>query len=123
MKAEEYKKLVKKKRRITSRPEQALQIQCVQWFRLQYPNILIHHSPNGGKRSYVEAAIFKAMGTLAGWPDLFIAYKSNGFGGLFIEMKSKDGRPSKSQKDIGLLLFNSGYCYLLAAQAACAVPA
>lgn len=31
--------------------EEALQMACVQWFKLQYPHVIIHHSPNGGKRA------------------------------------------------------------------------
>ena len=33
---------------------------------------LCWHTPNGGGRSKVEASVFKAMGVLAGMPDLFL---------------------------------------------------
>ncbi len=57
--------------------EDRLQIACVRWFRIQYPEHLIHHSPNGGKRNAIEAKKFKDMGVVAGFPDLFIAVLQN----------------------------------------------
>jgi len=80
--------------------EDNLQIACVRWFAMQYPHYaeLLHHSPNGGRRNLREAARFKAMGTKAGFPDLFLAVASQGYHGLFVEMKSEKGRQSEAQK-------------------------
>ncbi len=90
--------------------EENLQIACVRWFRMQYPNIIIHHSPNGGKRHVLTAIKFKAMGTLAGFPDLFIAYPSKGYHGLFVEMKNgKEGVVSRDQKAVLANLAAYGY--------------
>ncbi len=90
--------------------EDMLQIACVRWFRVQFPNIIIHHSPNGGKRNLMTAIKFKAMGTLAGFPDLFIAYPAKGYNGLFIEMKDgKKGVVSQAQKDVIANLKSYGY--------------
>lgn len=75
-------------RKVKNRPEQDLQIQCVTWFRYQYPSEILIHIPNGGKRSKVEAARFKEMGVLAGFPDLALFRKSNQYGALFIELKA-----------------------------------
>jgi len=75
--------------------EEKIQIACVQWFKCQYPNILIHHSPNGGKRNAIEAARFKKMGVCAGFPDLMIIAENKPI--LFVEMKSKRGSLSANQ--------------------------
>ena len=95
------------------RPEQNLQIACVRWFRMQYPNVLIHHSPNGGARSKVEGAIFKAMGTVAGFPDIIIPCAKYGYHGLFIEMKSPGGKMSDNQKQVSQKLISEGYCFAI----------
>ena len=92
-------------------PEESLQIACVQWFRLQYPNSIIFHVPNGGKRNPREAARLKRAGTLAGIPDLFVAEPCNNMSGLFIEMKSPKGKLTDSQKDMSDRLLNFGYAF------------
>lgn len=92
-------------------------IQCaiVEWFRLQYRELLIFAIPNGGRRNPREAKRLKREGVLPGVPDLFIPFKSLGYYGLFIEMKSEKGRLSKDQKDIQEKLKERGYrvvtCY------------
>jgi hypothetical protein len=59
------------------RPEQAIQRQCIVWFRCQYPALrsLLFHVPNGGGRSKSEGAIFKSIGVVAGVPDLLLVYR------------------------------------------------
>lgn len=80
--------------------EDSLQISCVRWFSMQYPQyaLLLHHSPNGGKRNAREAARFKAMGTKAGFPDLFLCVANAEAHGLFIELKTLTGRQTPAQK-------------------------
>lgn len=91
--------------------EQAQQIAWVEWFTWQYRDLapLLHHSPNGGSRNLLEAKKFKAMGVRAGFPDLFLAIPSNGFHGLFVELKSAKGRLSDGQKAYHELLRRQGY--------------
>lgn len=75
----------------------------------------LHHSPNGGKRSIVEATKFKNMGTQAGFPDLFLFIARGGYHGLFIELKAGTGRVSNSQSIMMGRLMEQGYlckvCY------------
>lgn len=52
----------------------------------------LHHSPNGGKRHITTATRFKAMGTKAGFPDLFLFIPCGGYHGLFIELKTPKGK-------------------------------
>lgn len=88
--------------------EDDIQTACIRWFRLQYPNRIIFHIPNGGRRNIREAARLKKQGVLAGVPDLFIPEPINYFG-LFIEMKSPDGKLSENQKLLFPQLRDRGY--------------
>lgn len=95
--------------------EENMQMSCHRWFCYQYPNLalLLHHSPNGGKRNAREAARFKAMGTKAGFPDLFLYYPSKGFHGLALEMKTGTGKQTDNQKLWERKLIENGYSYRL----------
>lgn len=82
--------------------ESRIQIQCVSWFRLQYPQfrMLLFACPNGGARSAVEAKIMKAEGVTAGVSDLILLLPRGGYNSLCIEMKTdcRTSRQSDSQK-------------------------
>lgn len=93
--------------------EEDLQTACVEWFSLQYRKyaMLLHHSPNGGKRRLIEAKRFKAMGTRAGFPDLQLCLPSGKYHGLFIELKSRKGVQQPSQKAMQEALEGAGYRY------------
>lgn len=81
--------------------EHSLQVSCVNWFRLQYPKLLIFAIPNGGYRARTTAAIMKAEGQTAGIPDLCIPVPRGGWAALYVEMKNgKAGRLSPSQKSM-----------------------
>ncbi len=88
--------------------ELELQKNCVKWFRYQHGDKILFHVPNGGHRNIAEAFKFKLMGVLAGVPDLFLAFPKNGFGGLFIELKTKSGLTQK-QGDMIVALKKAGY--------------
>lgn len=65
----------------------------------QYPCLdLMYHIPNEGKRSEVTGGILKAEGLKAGVPDICLPVASNGYHGLYIEMKAKGGSTTKLQK-------------------------
>jgi hypothetical protein len=56
-----------------NRPEEALHRAGVAYLRAALPSPwIVFHVPNGGGRSKAEAGILKAMGVLAGMPDLFV---------------------------------------------------
>ena len=95
--------------------EDDLQMQCVRWFRLQYPQLarLLHHSPNGGKRNAREGARFKQMGTQAGFPDLILLVASQGYHALLLELKTRTGRQQDSQKEYQQLAEAQGYRYVV----------
>jgi hypothetical protein len=100
--------------------EDQSQMQVIDFCKLvkwkgKYLSDYIHHSPNGGKRSISEAARFRAMGTKAGFPDLFLPIAVEPFHGLFIEMKTSKGVISASQEAYHPSLIQEGYrvesCY------------
>lgn len=77
--------------------EQQEQIALVR--RLRAAGLLLWATPNGGKRSRLEAIRMKAGGVLAGVPDLLIATPAHP-GGLptVVELKRSNGKPSQVSK-------------------------
>lgn len=80
--------------------EEQMQKACIKWFDLKYKKykLLMHSSPNGGKRNAIEAAKFKQMGVRAGFPDLILLIPNKFYPFCGIELKIKTGRQSESQK-------------------------
>ena len=80
--------------------EHRIQCQCVRWFFLQYPKLRgrLFAVPNGGKRDVTTAAKLKAEGVVAGVADLILLVRNSKYGALLIEMKTRTGRQSESQK-------------------------
>ena len=99
MKYDEFLKLeaarTKKRKRKPRHIEESIQVACVKWFRLQYPNLVIFAVPNGGSRNLYEAKNMKESGTLAGVADLVIV--GNGGKVLFVEMKAGKNKQEDSQ--------------------------
>jgi hypothetical protein len=65
--------------------------------------------PNGGHRFAATAGRLKAEGVKTGVPDVHCAVPRNGYHGLFIEMKSMNGRVSDAQSARILRLNRRGY--------------
>lgn len=101
--------------------ESALQIQCVKWFRLQYPKEVIFAIPNARKVGIRMGGILKAEGVTAGVADLFImapglsdkGQEIDVFYGLFIEMKYGVGKQSPEQKAFQKHCERKGYKYVV----------
>lgn len=86
--------------------ERAIQRQMLVMVRRLFPECLIAHVPNGGKRNKLEAAHLKADGVLPGFPDLIITW----LGGVaFPEAKDREGTLSDSQKDVLTNLHSQGH--------------
>lgn len=73
-------------------------------------HIPVYHVPNGGYRNAREGARLKAQGVKPGVPDLCIPVARSGFHGLYIEMKTETGKPSKAQTKWIYTLRVQGYC-------------
>lgn len=88
-----------------------------QWAELMagvYPELAwMFHVPNGGKRDRVTAARLKAEGVKAGVPDIVLPVPRGKYHGLWIELKTDGGKPSKDQRDWMDYLNSMGYCALL----------
>jgi len=83
--------------------EEQIQVDLFNWARYyetQHPELaLLFHPPNGGKRSRMTGAKLKAMGVKAGVPDVCLPVPRQGYGSLWIELKSPQGRMQESQKE------------------------
>lgn len=66
--------------------------------------------PNGGSRNLIEAKNLKSQGVTAGVSDLFLAFPSNGFHGLFLELKTPEGIVSGPQQRFIEKMRATGYC-------------
>lgn len=95
--------------------EHKLQVACVRWYRLQYPKMKhnLFSVPNGGKRDAVTGAKLKEEGALAGVADLILLKSNRFYGALLIEMKTKTGRQSDSQKEWQHKITSDGYKYVV----------
>ena len=98
-------------------PEDDLQKAVMTYLRLQYPQVLALHCPNGGYRNGKEAARFKGLGVLAGTADIliFAFHRSAGIAyyGLAIELKIKPNKQSDSQKAFQQKIEVAGWLYEL----------
>jgi hypothetical protein len=93
------------------------QVKLVQRVRAFYPDVIIAAIPNGGNRTPSERVRLHAEGVLAGMPDLCVLKRSKGFGGLFVEMKTKIGVVSKEQGCLAKQLNDEGYLCVIARSA------
>lgn len=92
--------------------EQIMVVSWARWNEQRYPELkLLYHCPNGGSRNKAEAVKLKQMGTRAGIPDLCFPVPKGKYAGLYIEMKSENGRLQENQKETLRLLARYGnYC-------------
>ncbi|WP_129240870.1 VRR-NUC domain-containing protein [Achromobacter veterisilvae] len=93
--------------------EETIQAQVIAWANMQlkaHPELArLFHVPNGGLRHAVEAAKMKGQGVKPGVPDLCLPVPRFGCPGLWIEMKTANGRVSPNQKDWIAYLKGAGY--------------
>ena len=85
-----------------ARLEDAEQIALMNWARLVsvgertlFDYLL--HCPNGGWRSPIEAARFKAMGVKPGIPDILLPIRTSQYGAGWWELKVGDNKPTQHQ--------------------------
>tara|TARA_R110000796_G_scaffold59842_5_gene138160 strand:+ start:238 stop:615 length:378 start_codon:yes stop_codon:yes gene_type:complete len=79
-------------------PEDHLQRAVLNYLTMQYPNSLVAHPANEGKRSPFERFKLKYLGVSSGIPDILIFTPSKQFTGLAIELKVGYNKPSENQK-------------------------
>ena len=89
--------------------EHSEQVGFINWFRSQYPEILIFAIPNGEKRSISVAKRLKMEGVVRGVPDLYVPAWN-----LWIEMKRvSGGRLSTDQRQMISYLENIGHTVII----------
>jgi hypothetical protein len=88
-----------KKDKNSKETEKKLQADCFQWFHNTFPALrgLLWHVPNGEKRDPITANLLKAVGVVAGAPDLNFFYSGRVY---FFEAKRPDGKGSLSKDQI-----------------------
>lgn len=90
--------------------ETAIHLEVMRFLRLAWPGDLpVFHVPNGGSRTAREAGKLKAMGVLAGVPDLTFILPNGQT--AFIELKTSDGGLSAEQIDFRTLVVALGCAY------------
>jgi hypothetical protein len=97
------------RRKYVDQEEHGLQARAVKWFRGQYPQLMMVAIPNAGKRTKAERGRLIAEGMIRGWPDLHLAYPTNGLPGLYIETKTVNGVVSDEQAIVHAYLRSVGY--------------
>lgn len=104
----------------TEHQEQVMLFRWLAFNAKAYPMLALAFAiPNGGLRHFLVAAKLKAEGVKRGVPDIFLPVPTMMSGimehGLFIEMKSAEGRLSPEQKAWGCAVLSQGYdvavCY------------
>ena len=80
--------------------ERQIQIQCVSWFRMKYPEAsgVFFSVPNGSFRNAWTAKNLKDEGALSGVADLLLLIPKQRYAYLCIEMKKPGGTMQPSQK-------------------------
>ena len=88
---------VKKK---PSNDEHRIQVSCVRWFRMQYPQFaqVLFAIPNAARRSERMGAYMKDEGMVPGVADLIFLKANRFYGALCIEMKKPKGTQADTQK-------------------------
>lgn len=99
-------------KKLTEAQEQANVIKWSQQshIRSQWPELaLLFHIPNGGTRDAVEGRHLKQQGVKPGVPDLCLPVARGPYHGMYLEMKTADGRATPEQKWWGKSLTNQSY--------------
>jgi len=92
--------------------EAQIQAAAFQWLWNNYPHLrgLCWHVPNEGRRSRITGNKLKAVGLVAGVPDLEFHYKGKSY---FFELKTEKGKQSPKQKFIQTQLEGHNFKYYI----------
>lgn len=91
--------------------EHQLQVTIVKYLR--YKKYVVFSIPNHGVRSPRMGAYYKEEGLLPGVADLFLMLPNKHSHGVFIEVKSKEGRMVETQKQFQIKCIQNDYEYWL----------
>ena len=89
-----------------AQPEQQIQRAVIEHLTWRArPGAFSFHVPNGGWRSPIEAKILKAIGTVAGIPDIICIFEGRAYA---LELKSEGGRVTDVQRVVHERLREAG---------------
>jgi hypothetical protein len=91
--------------------ESKVQQEIYIWFNNNYPNLLIHSTPNGGARNGFEAKNLKLTGLVAGIADLTIKGIASRF--VDVEVKLPGEKLTNNQPAIAKKLIENQCHYLI----------
>ena len=95
-------------RKIINRPEQKIQKAVFDHLKARgVPKIFYFHPFNGGKRSAIEAAIYKSLGARPGLPDVMVIKNGMTYG---LELKANKGKLTDIQTETIFLMSHAGAC-------------
>ncbi len=81
-------------------PEMAIQRELIKWIKVNYPALEYQFCKNEGYKSPATAKLDKLAGAIAGWPDLLLLHKKDGFTYiLHLELKTLKGTLNDNQKE------------------------
>ncbi len=95
--------------RLHASSEGVAQIQVSEYIKQKHPELVFIHIPNERDCTPQHGAILKKMGVLKGVSDIFMPKGNHTFKGLWIELKSKVGKPSTAQLDFLAKMIEEGY--------------
>ena len=107
----QFELIMAERRKMTENEEQK---QLIQWCRTRPELQFLFHIPNesvGGQGWQIRN---RQLGVKSGVPDLMLPIPSQGYHGLFIEMKTKTGRLSEHQRRWIEALNKLGYLAVVA---------
>ena len=70
----------------------------MKYINTKYSGSFVAHIPNEGKRTKFEQYKLKALGVMAGMPDVMIFDPKGIYSGLAIELKAGYNKPTENQK-------------------------
>lgn len=93
-------------------PESRMQMKLVSELKIRYPWMMFWHTPNGGRRSFLDGVRFRNMGTRKGVADLVFLRGAHGYHGLLVELKYGRGALSEDQLYFESVCIDEGYLYI-----------
>ena len=89
----------KRKTTLTEHQEQVALFKWAHYAQAAMPELrLLHAMPNGGHRNKITAAKLKAEGVKPGVPDICLPVARGKYHGLYIELKTRQGKLSSRQQ-------------------------
>lgn len=98
------------RRTIGKQSETSLHLEVVRFLRVAWPSdLMFWHTPNGGLRNKAEAGKLKAMGVLAGVPDLLFVLPNAQLAGIELKTPGEELTPGQIEFRDRLTALKGGF--------------